>query len=206
MKAGAYKAPAFAIGEAEVTIGEKKKKDVPEHVILSPRKQREDVYMATEKKVTEILREAGYEPVEDRAIIVSYALVNMSEKIARFFHNEFFVLQICRESIVLVPFGKLLLDLKKEVALEIPFDSIKAVSVSEDMLNYSIELDTDEGIITLSAQQKELSEFRSSGTLATGMSGLNSGVSGAKFLKPENWHRKNLDATLEAMKGLKQLK
>lgn len=158
--------------------------------------------MATEKKVTEIIREAGYEPLEDRAIIVSYAPKNMSEKIARFFHNEFFVLQICRESIVLVPFGTLFLEPKREVALEIPFSSVSEVRVSEDLLNYCIELVTEEGAICLSTQQKELSEFLSSGTLAAGMSGLGTGVLGAKCLRPENWHRKNLDATLDALKAL----
>lgn len=158
--------------------------------------------MATEKKVADILREAGYQPLEDRAIIVTYASENLSEKITRFFTNEFFVLQICEESIVLVPFDKLFLNLKKEVALEIPINQIHEVYVEEDMLNYRIELDTEEGRILLSAQQKELSELRSSGTLASGMSGLSVGVLGAKYLKPLNWHRKNLDATLQALKEI----
>lgn len=158
--------------------------------------------MAKEKKVTEILREAGYQPLEDRAIIVTYAPENLSEKISRLFQNEFYVLQVCGESIVLIPFGKLFLDLKKEVALEIPFAKIHGVHVTEDLLNYRIELDTEEGIIRLSAQQKELSEFRTSGTLASGMVGLSMGVVGAKYVKAANWHRKNLDATLETLKEL----
>lgn len=40
--------------------------------------------MATERKVTEIIKEAGYEPLEDRAIIVTYVPRNLSEKITRF--------------------------------------------------------------------------------------------------------------------------
>ncbi|MDO4322367.1 MAG: hypothetical protein Q4C61_07540 [Lachnospiraceae bacterium] len=156
--------------------------------------------MATEKKVTEILKEAGFEPVKNRGIIVTYAAANLSERIARFFQNEFYVLQICRDSIVLVPFGKLFLNLKREVALQLPFDSIRAVRIEEDMLNYRIELDTGEGTIMLSAQQKELSEFRSSGTLAAG--GLETGIPGSKYLRPENWHCKNLGATLEALRAL----
>ncbi len=157
--------------------------------------------MATEKKVSDILRDAGYEPVEGRAIIVSYAPANLSAQIARFFINDFFVLQICKDSLVLVPFSKIM-RLKKEVALELPFAHIHAVTVREDMLNYRIELETDEGPISLSAQQKELSEFRTSGTLAVGMSGFGTGILGAPVLQVGNWHRANLDATLEALKAL----
>ena len=83
---------------------------------------------------------------------------------------------------MLVPFSKITLSLKKEVALEIPYESIHKVEVREDMLNYRIELDTDDGLIALSAQQKELSEFRSSGTLAAGISGLNTSATAAGFL------------------------
>ena len=41
--------------------------------------------MPAEKFVTEFVREAGYNPIPDRAIIVTYAPANLSEKIARFF-------------------------------------------------------------------------------------------------------------------------
>lgn len=152
--------------------------------------------MATEQKVTKILSEAGYDPKEGRAIIVTYAPVNLSEQIARFFTNEFFVLQICGNSLVLVPFGKLFMNLKKEVTLEIPFAQIRKVEVRENFLNYCIEIDTDQGMISLSAQQKELSEFRSSGALAAGMNGQ------GKDIKFVNWHRENLDVTLEELKSL----
>lgn len=103
---------------------------------------------------------------------------------------------------MLVPFSKKTLALKKEVALEILYESIYKVEVKEDMLNYRIELHTDDGMIALSAQQKELSEFRSAGTLAAGMSGLNTGAAVSGFLKVENWHRTNLDAVLETLKKL----
>ena len=62
--------------------------------------------MATEKKINTILKEAGYNPMEGRAIIVTYAPANLSEKITRFFSNEFFVLQMCENSLVLVPLSK----------------------------------------------------------------------------------------------------
>ena len=158
--------------------------------------------MATEKRVNEILKDAGYTPVKGRAIIVTYAPANLSEKITRFFSNEFFVLQMCESSLVLLPFGRMSFMLKKNVALEIPYDHIHKVEVREDMLNYRIELDTDDGLIALSAQQKELSEFRTSGTLSVGMSGFGSGITRGSELKVENRHRTNLDATLEALKSL----
>lgn len=158
--------------------------------------------MASRKKVEEIVRKAGYTPMEKRAIVVTYAPANLSDQIARFFSNEFYVLQMCENSLILIPFGKLMLDLKKEVALEIPYDRIHGVEIRENTLNWRIELDTEDGQIALSAQQKELSEFRSSGTLAAGISGLNTGIGGAGFLKEDNWHRTNLDGTLEALKKL----
>lgn len=158
--------------------------------------------MPSEKIVHDILKKAGYSPMKDRSIIVTYAPANLSEKIVRFFSNEFFVLQMCESSLILLPFGRMSFMLKKNVALEIPYKSIRKVDIQEDMLNYRIELDTDDGIIALSAQQKELSEFRTSGTLSVGMSGLGSGITGSKYLKVKNWHRSNLDATLESLKAL----
>ena len=158
--------------------------------------------MATEKIVNELLKDAGYTPVKGRKSVVTYAPANLSEKITRFFSNEFFVLQMCESSLVLLPFGRMSFMLKKNVALEIPYDHIRKVEVREDMLNYRIELDTDDGLIALSAQQKELSEFRTSGTLSVGMSGFGSGITRGSELKVANWHRTNLDATMEALKSL----
>ena len=158
--------------------------------------------MPAEKFVTEFVKEAGYDPIPDRAIIVTYAPANLSEKIAKFFSNEYFALQMCKDSLVLLPFGRMSLMLKKDVALEIPYAKIRKVTITEDMLNWRIELDTKEGLIALSAQQKELSEWRHSGTLSVGMSGLGSGITGTDTLKISNWHRANLDATLADLKAL----
>ena len=91
---------------------------------------------------------------------------------------------------------------KKDVVLEIPYEHIRKVEVQEDMLNYRIELDTDDGLIALSAQQKSFNALRHSGTLSVGMSGFGSGVTGEGITKKDNWHRANLDATLEALKAL----
>ena len=131
--------------------------------------------MASEKKVWEIIRDAGFDPLEDRGIIVKYAPENLSGKIADFFSMEFYVLQLCREELVLVPFSTLTAGLKKEVTLQIPYADIRSVEVREDLLNYQI-----------TTQQKELSEFRSSGALSGAM----------------NWHRKNLDATLKSLREM----
>lgn len=82
------------------------------------------------------------------------------------------------------------LGLKREVAFEIPFTTIKNIQVEECGLNYTILIETDHDIIRLSAQQKELSDFR--------MAGLLGGM--GDFEK--NWHKENLDHTLEALKGI----
>ena len=158
--------------------------------------------MAKEKKVNEIIREAGYDPEEGKAIVVKYAPGNLSAQIARFFSLEYYVLQICKDSVVLIPFSKLTWGLKKEIALEIPAKDILNVSVTEEYLNYRIRLETKNGTVELSVQQKELSEFRSSGTLAAGISVLNVGVSGKKTLENVNWHRNNLDRTLETLRTM----
>lgn len=73
---------------------------------------------------------------------------------------------------------------------------------NQGMLNYRIELDTDDGLIALSAQQKSFNALRHSGTLSVGMSGYGSGVTSEGITKKDNWHRANLDATLEALKAL----
>lgn len=158
--------------------------------------------MPAEKFVHDFVKDAGYTPIPDRAIIVTYAPANLSDKIARFFSNAFFALQMCENSLVLLPFGRMSMILKKDIVLEIPYDRIHRVEVRENMLNYRIELDTDEGLIALSTQQKELNEWRHSGTLSVGMSGFGSGVTSEGVTKKTNWHRANLDATLEDLKKL----
>lgn len=148
--------------------------------------------MAKETKVWEIIKSAGYDPIENKNIIVSYAPRNLSDSIVKFLgcSNEFFVLQICKDALVLVPFGKLMMELKKEVALEIPLNTIKQIEVKPNGLNYSITIETKTDVITLSAQQKELSDMRFSGMLG------NNGIVN------KNWHKENLDKTLDMLKNL----
>lgn len=145
--------------------------------------------MASEKTLLTVLAELGLEPLDDRAIIVKFAPENLSAKIARFFSMEFYVLQLCKDNLVLLPFSQLTLALKREVALEIPYSEIQSVSVDEDGLNYRITITTLDDTIRLTAQQKELMGFRTSAMLSW---------DGIKFIygSDDTWHGRNLDATL----------
>ena len=60
--------------------------------------------MANEATVKQFIQEAGYEPLEDRCIIVKYAPTNLSEQFAAFFNSEFYVLQMCKHEVILLPF------------------------------------------------------------------------------------------------------
>lgn len=145
--------------------------------------------MASEKTLLTVLAELGLEPLDDRAIVVKFAPENLSAKIARFFSMEFYVLQLCTDKLVLLPFSQLTLALKREVALEIPYSAIQSVSVNEDGLNYRITITTLGDTIRLTTQQKELMGFRTSAMLSW---------DGIKFIygSDDTWHGRNLDATL----------
>lgn len=145
--------------------------------------------MASEKTLLTVLAELGLEPLDDRAIVVKFAPENLSAKIARFFSMEFYVLQLCKDKLVLLPFSQLTLALKREVALEIPYSEIQSVSVNEDGLNYRITITTLDDTIRLTAQQKEPMGFRTSAMLSW---------DGIKFIygSDDTWHGRNLDATL----------
>ena len=150
--------------------------------------------MAKETKVWEIIREAGFEPIENKSIIVSYAPADLSDAIVKFLgvSTEFLVLQICMEELVLIPlipFGQLDWGLKKVVALSIPFAEIIDVEIRESALNYRLTIKTKKDVITLSVQQKGLSTLRSSGILGGSLS-------------EGNWHSENLDGTLQALQEL----
>ena len=121
---------------------------------------------------------------------MTYAPENLSARIARLLSTSFYLLQVCEEELVLLPFAAGLGGLKREVALEIPVTSIKSLEVTEYLLNYNIRIETDEDVLTLSVQQKELSDLRSSGLLAS------------DWPTGGNWHKENLDATLELLKSL----
>lgn len=149
--------------------------------------------MSKQTTVWEVIKNAGYEPIENRNIIVSYAPENLSESVIRFlqFGNEFFVLQLCADELVLVPYAKMMGGLKREVAMEIPYETIESIDVSTSGFNYIITIKTKQDELRLSVQQKELSDFRFSAFLAYEMFG-------------SNWHKINLDATLDALRNLKK--
>ena len=145
--------------------------------------------MATE--VQKFVQKAGYEPLEDRCIIVKYAPANLSEQFAAFFNSEFYVLQMCEHEIVLLPFNTTWGNLRKDVSLVLPYGDIQSVELKDDMLNTVITIRTESDTIRLTTQQAELSDLRSSGIYASIYSG---------FFK--NWHKENLDGTLAELKGL----
>ncbi len=147
--------------------------------------------MAREEKVWKFAEEAGYEPLENRCIIVKYAPANLSDQIASFFNGEFYVLQLCKSEMILLPFDPMWTGLRKDVSLVLPYGEIQSVEVSDDLLNSVIAIRTGEDLIRLTTQQAELSDLRSSGIYATIYAG---------FFK--NWHKENLEGTLLELKKL----
>ena len=154
--------------------------------------------MSKETRIQDIVRKAGYEPVENRAIVVSYAPANLSDAVAKFFvqNTQYFALQICRNELVFVPYGRMSFEIKKEVTLCIPFSKIRDITVAPAGLNYRLTIETDEDHIVLSVQQKELSDFRNSGYL-----GSEPSLKGNIFFA-RNWHKANLDETLAELQKI----
>lgn len=159
--------------------------------------------MASEKNVNKIIKELGYEPKEHACIVVKYAPDDsLSSKLAQFFTLEYYIMQLCENEIVFLPLKTIFfagMFPKKEIALRIPYDTLRSAEIAEvsNTLNYEVTFTTDTDTIRLSVMKKEWSEFRAAGTVATGNSFLNVGVLGAatESWKSINWHRQNLDNT-----------
>ncbi len=147
--------------------------------------------MARDEKIWEYARQAGYDPLEDRCIIVKYAPENLSAKITEFFSSEFYALQMCEHEVILLPFDPTWTSLRKDVSLVIPYGDIRSVELKDDLLNTVIILRTGGDEIRLTTQQKALSDLRTSSFYATQYAG------GYK-----NWHKENLDGTLKALTEL----
>ena len=147
--------------------------------------------MAREETVWEYTRQAGYEPLEDRCIIVKYAPNNLSERITAFFNWELYALQMCKHEVILLPFDPAWANLRKDVSLVLPYKDISSVELADDLLNTVITIHTTTDDIRLTTQQKELSDQRSSGIYAAQLAG---GI--------KNWHKENIDGTLRALAEL----
>lgn len=154
--------------------------------------------MANTKRINQVLEKIGFEPQEGKTIVVSYAPVNLSDRIVKLLSfNNFYALSFCKESIVLLPFSTGWADVKRDVVLgkegvlELPYSSIHGVNVSESGLSYRIDIQLEDEVISLMAQQAELSAFR--------MSGMYS-LEDWTFIN--NWHANNLKGTLKALKEI----
>lgn len=151
-----------------------------------------------EKKVEDFFREAGFDAVENECILVRYAPKNLSDAVKKFFYNKWLVLQVCRDSLIIaniVADGFWALTLGKEDILEIPFSEIKNIDLEEAGFNYHLTIETLEDSLRFSIEQGELSNWRSSGLITTPLGiGLNK----------NNWHKHNIDRTLDALKELKK--
>lgn len=154
--------------------------------------------MANTKRINQILEKIGFEAQEGKTIVVSYAPVNLSDRIVKLLSfNNFYAFSLCKESIVLLPFSNNWADVRRDVVLgkegvlELPYSSIRGVNVSESGLSYRIDIQLENEVISLMAQQAELSAFR--------MSGMYS-LEDWTFIN--NWHAKNLKGTLKALKEI----
>ncbi len=167
--------------------------------------------MANEKNVSKIIKKLGYKPKQHACIVVNYAPDDsFDSKLFHFFTLEYYIMQLCEEEIVFLPIQVIFfagMYPKKEIALRIPYDTLRSVKITEvSKLNYEVTFTTDTDTIRLSVQKKEWSEFRSAGTIATGNSFLNVGVLAAatESWKSINWHRQNLDNTFSLLQNLPQ--
>ena len=151
--------------------------------------------MASEEKIIEYAKQAGYQPLEDRCVIVKPAPDNLSDKIVSFFKSivecDLCVLQMCERELILLPFDPAWASLQKDVSLVLPYSDIQSVELEDDLLNTIITIHTGEDVIRLTTQQKALSDWRMSGLNATQF------VGGVK-----NWHKENVEGTLKALQAL----
>lgn len=92
---------------------------------------------------------------------------------------------------VLLPFDPTWTSLHKDTSLILPYGDIQSVELEDNLLNTVITIRTGSDSIRLTTQQKALSDLRTSGLYATQY------VGGFK-----NWHKENLDGTLEALTQL----
>ncbi|MGL4694545.1 hypothetical protein [Enterococcus larvae] len=155
--------------------------------------------MAKEKDIYNFMVELGLEPIKNRAIVVKYAPKNLSAQVADFFTGEYFILQLCREEIAFIPVSSWSLNLKKKDVqtnglLTIKNEHIRTLLMEDSGFNTIVSIDTDEQMIRLNIQQKELSGFRSSGAI-----GYETNFWGTTY---KNWHKENYEETLADIQTL----
>lgn len=149
--------------------------------------------MENTSKVMEAVLKVGYKPKERRAIVVKYQGDNVVESVVKTVFPSFYVLQICEDEILLLPFSNWDQMLKAKVHIAIPYKDIVNIDVESSMLNYNIEIKTKDEDIKLNTQKSELSGLRLSGLLAC----IND-----SFFGNRNWHGEDLDDTLEELKAI----
>ena len=134
------------------------------------------------------LVEIGLEPIGNRAILVEYAPNdNLGDKLAHFFSSEPYILQMCKNELVLIPMHMRVVagtvayySLENKVALQLSYSSIRSVEITEKGLNHMVSITTDTDTIRLQSPKKGVSAFM--------------GSTGA-------WHINNIDDTLQMLKG-----
>ena len=135
------------------------------------------------------LVEIGLEPIGNRAILVEYAPNdNLGDKLAHFFSSEPYILQMCKNELVLIPMHMRVVagtvayySLENKVALQLSYSSIRSVEITEKGLNHMVSITTDTDTIRLQSPKKGVSSFM--------------GSTGA-------WHINNIDDTLQMLKNL----
>ena len=145
--------------------------------------------MTLDEAGREYLVEIGLEPVGNRAILVQYAPNdNLGDKLAHLFTSEPYILQMCKNELVLLPMHTriavgtvLYYSLENKVALQLSYPSIQSVEVTEKGTNYMVAITTDTDTIRLLSPKKGVSAFM--------------GATGA-------WHTNNIDDTLQMLKNL----
>ncbi|MBP1042236.1 hypothetical protein I6N95_14550 [Vagococcus sp. BWB3-3] len=155
--------------------------------------------MAKEHTFLTDLVDMGYEPIENRAIVVRFQPKNLSGEIADFFSvDNYYVLQICKEELVLLPVylhkWKGTFQTNRDDLLAIPFTTIKEITSEENGVNYLLTIRLDEQTMAFKVQQKELSGFRTSGAI-----GAEANFWGTRV---KNWHKDNFDHTLADLLAL----
>ena len=145
--------------------------------------------MTLDESGRKYLVETGLEPVGNRAILVEYAPNdNLGDKLAHFFGSEPYILQMCKNELVLIPVHMRVAagtvayySLENKVALQLSYSSVQSVEITEKGTNYMVSITTDTDTIRLLSPKKGVGAFMG----ATG-----------------RWHINNMGDTLQMLKSL----